>query len=627
MKFKFSIHYITTWGQSLHVDLTTRSAKGHERHYDIPMQTIDGDLWQTETSMLTPRGSSINSITYYYKVENAKGNTLREEWMTTKRNFSIDSTRDYIFEDLWRDTPSFFYCYLDIYHTISNSRVERTTYMPQWPLFYKTILFRVSAPQIHEDEQLAICGNRPSLGSWNEARYLPMEYMGMGEWMLAVDMDNISESIEYKYVVIDRHTKRLKQWEEGCNRRANVRDLETNQVLVAYGEPLRIKTEDFRLAGITVSVDEDLRYDLGNIKTLIDWCSNVGLRQILLSPLNPLDSVFAIDPLYAPSEIKYEGSTEELRKLKEETIRLQYEEDGRDTIASESYINFTKKNAAWLESYTDGSHHTADEKILIGYTQYILHQELQEISEYARTKGVSLGTEIKLFAPEENEANADSADRSPLLSPETSKKQKIVERAFKKVKAQWKLLLSLKEESFDSIYIKGIDKYILHDRTMQNILSLSSCLIFTDSPQGIDERLESRCILSINKLQGGLIEGFPSSYKEKEKYASVATIAAPDAPALSRLWEDNPYNAQQYWSRIMKKKGFAPDELQTFIAKDIIVHNLSSSSFIALFKLCDLLEINHNLRCRKDSCPDIRETCRQEEWSKQINTLIKESKR
>ena len=43
MKLKFTIHYNTAWGESLHVVIAYHSQDGTVRHQNLMMQTEDGE--------------------------------------------------------------------------------------------------------------------------------------------------------------------------------------------------------------------------------------------------------------------------------------------------------------------------------------------------------------------------------------------------------------------------------------------------------------------------------------------------------------------------------------------------------------------------------------------------------
>lgn len=86
------------------------------------------------------------------------------------------------------------------------------------PLFDRTIIFKIHAPKLYEGEAVALLGNHPTLGKWNPAHFLKMQNYHGKDWEISVNVQAIDEPIEYKYVVIDAQTQKLKRWEFGDNR-------------------------------------------------------------------------------------------------------------------------------------------------------------------------------------------------------------------------------------------------------------------------------------------------------------------------------------------------------------------------------------------------------------------------
>ena len=76
MKLKFTIHYNTAWGESLHVNMEYRSQDGVSKRYDLQMLTDDGQLWTLETAALESRQHPISEICYAYEVRDAEGKLL-----------------------------------------------------------------------------------------------------------------------------------------------------------------------------------------------------------------------------------------------------------------------------------------------------------------------------------------------------------------------------------------------------------------------------------------------------------------------------------------------------------------------------------------------------------------------
>ncbi len=435
MKLKFSIRYRTAWGESLHVSIAYHSQDGTVKQYNLLMQTEDGELWTLETAALESRQHPLSHIVYIYQVEDADGNVLRREWDLVPRVYYFDTSKDYIFPDQWRDLPLPYHLYTNAYLTMVHGRTDEHVEALRLPLFRRTITFRVSAPQLQSGQAVAICGSHPAIGSWNTSRYLRMEYAGQHEWMLTVNALGMLFPIEYKYVVVDDETHAFVAWEEGDNRTTGDMEMVDGQVLVLYGEHLRLKEQTWRAAGVAVpvfSLRSEHSYgvgDFGDLKLLVDWAVLTGMRVIQLLPVNDttvshhwqdsypynIISVFALHPHYidleAAGTLKSKHTMTQFRRRQQELNALPYsdyeavdrvkqeyllqlfEEQKKTVTASKEYKDFVHDNEAWLKPYA--AYRTEDEAFTC-YLQYLLHTQLKSAADYARSKGVILKGDLPI---------------------------------------------------------------------------------------------------------------------------------------------------------------------------------------------------------------------------------------
>ena len=435
MKLKFSIRYRTAWGESLHVSIAYHSQDGTVKQYNLLMQTEDGELWTLETAALESRQHPLSHIVYIYQVEDADGNVLRREWDLVPRVYHFDTSKDYIFPDQWRDLPLPYHLYTNAYLTMVHGRTDEHVEALRLPLFRRTITFRVSAPQLQPGQAVAICGSHPAIGSWNTSRYLRMEYAGQHEWMLTVNALGMLFPIEYKYVVVDDETHAFVAWEEGDNRTTGDVELEDGQVLVLYGEHLRLKEQTWRAAGVAVpvfSLRSEHSYgvgDFGDLKLLVDWAVLTGMRVIQLLPVNDttvshhwqdsypynIISVFALHPHYIDLEAagtlkskqvmtQFRRRQQELNALpysdyeavdrvKQEYLLQLFEEQKKTATASKEYKDFVQDNKAWLKPYAA---YRAEDEAFTYYLQYLLHTQLKSAADYARSKGVILKGDLPI---------------------------------------------------------------------------------------------------------------------------------------------------------------------------------------------------------------------------------------
>ena len=447
MKLKFSIRYRTAWGESLHVVIAYHSLDGMIKRHNMLMQTEDGELWTLEMAALLSRQHPLSHIVYLYQVENGEGEVLRREWDLVPRIYHFDTSKAYVFPDQWRDLPLPCHLYTNAYLAMAHRPVNEQVGPLRLPLFRRTLTFRVSAPQLQAGQSVAICGSHPAIGNWNSSRYLRMEYAGQHEWILTVNALGMVFPIEYKYVVVDDQTHALVCWEEGDNRIVAVSDwqnqqlneLPDGQVLVLYGEQLRIREQLWRAAGVAIpvfSLRSEHSYgvgDFGDLKRLVDWVVLTGMKVIQILPVNDtttnggwqnsypynIISAFALHPHYIDLDaagtlrskqkmIMFRRRQQELNALsysdyeavdrvKQEYLQQLFEERGKQVMDSKEYKDFVHDNEAWLKPYADYlSTLNAQSSTFTYYLQFLLHQQLKEAADYARSKGVILKGDLPI---------------------------------------------------------------------------------------------------------------------------------------------------------------------------------------------------------------------------------------
>lgn len=441
MKLKFAINYGTKWGENLFVYITYRSLDGTERSSRQMMLTSDGWQWELETSAHESRQHPLVSFSYYYQVEDADGHVLRKEWTAIPRTFYFDSSKNYVMADLWREVPLQYHLYSQAYRTTAFMPQEEEVKALRVPLYRKTVIFRVSAPQLLKGQSLAVIGNHPALGSWNPARYLKMEHIGCYDWLLSVNVDAVLLPIEYKYVIVDDATHALLTWEEGDNRTTegllppDQNAVPDGTVLVVYGENLRVKEQTWRAAGVAVpvfSLRTDRSYgvgDFGDLKHFVDWAVTTGMKVIQILPVNDttsshnwcdsypynIVSAFALHPHYIDLEalgsLKSKAKMTAYRRQRQELNNLNYSdyeavdrvksayvqeifsERGQQTLDSKEFKTWFDDNKDWLEPYALWLKQPVQ---MVYYLQYHLHLQLKAAADYARSKGVVIKGDVPI---------------------------------------------------------------------------------------------------------------------------------------------------------------------------------------------------------------------------------------
>ena len=432
MKLKFNIEYNTQWGESLHVDLCCQSQDGTRRRQDLLMTTQDGQNWTLETAVIESRQHPVSSITYAYMVEDGDGQLLRREWAHVPRTYWFDSTKSYVFNDQWHDRPLCAHLYTNAYLTTVHAPHGEQVEARRLPFYRRTVVFRVSAPQLQEGQSLALLGSHPMLGSWSTARYLAMEYIGQKEWILSVNMDGVQLPVDYKYVVIGK-SHELLAWEDGDNRVVEG-DLADGEVRVLHGGMLRLREKTWRAAGVVVPVAA-LRSehswgvgDFGDLRRMVDWADSTGMKVIQLLPVNDtttdgrwhdsypynITSCFALHPHYIDLEQLGELSSrqkmtayrrqqrelnalsycdyEAVHRVKTDYLADIFAERGEQTLALKEFKVWFDANQWWLEPYAKWR----GNDLLQYYIQYNLHLQLKAVADYARSKGIVVKGDVPI---------------------------------------------------------------------------------------------------------------------------------------------------------------------------------------------------------------------------------------
>ena len=375
---------------------------GSVRQDRLPMLTDDGDYWTSETVVLESRRSPVEAFSYIYIVESAEGKELRREWNGVPRLYAFDSSKTFILSDIWRDLPLPAHLYSSAYQVTAHLAPLQSLTALSLPFFRKTVLFRVSAPQLLTGQTLAVIGSHPALGSWNPMRYMSMVPAGNGDWMLTLNVDWLGLPFEYKYVVVDEEKHELVAWEEGDNR-ISPDELNDGEVYVAYGEPLRLPEKPWRAAGVCVPVFS-LRSeqscgvgDFGDLYRFIDWAAEVGLKVIQLLPVNDttdthqwgdsypynIMSAFKLHPHYIDLNqlppLKDKKRMTAFRRQQRELNALSYSDyEAVDRVKNE-YLKALYEEQQCAEKFS-----------LSEYIQHHLHQQLQRAADHARSLGIIL---------------------------------------------------------------------------------------------------------------------------------------------------------------------------------------------------------------------------------------------
>ena len=389
MRINFHLEYQTTFGEELVLNiLKDDTAEQHK------MGTLDGLHWSTELSKPVKTSTHID---YYYSVMRGDQQE-RTEWLTEphRLEFAAQKGVHYTVYDHWIDIPEDAYLYSSAF---TECVVARKLDMSPQTTFGKTVRLKVRAPQLRNNERLAIIGGGEALGNWEALRAIDMTEHESNEWVVSLDADTLPQTFEFKFVALDEEVDVTPLWENGMNRTVALPPMEQGEVVVYELSQAYFPVYPWKGAGTVIPIFS-LRSegsfgvgDFGDLKMMIDWCAKTRQRVLQVLPINDTNitktwqdsypynsiSIYALHPQYCDMrqlpEIKDQAKREAFEKLRQELnalpqidyekmfaakmdyLRELYAQEGSKTLKSAAFKAFFEENKEWLVPYAAFCHY------------------------------------------------------------------------------------------------------------------------------------------------------------------------------------------------------------------------------------------------------------------------------
>jgi len=372
MTLNISLDYKTVWGESLVLVADGKT---------VPMSCSGASTWSVSLDKRVPAGQT-KEFEYTFEVRCGE-QVLRKEWCGHKVTL-CSGIKTYTVADRWMAAPSNQPFYSSVFKDIIFKREPSANKTSK----EGNVTFKFFSPEIRPDQTIVIVGSGKLFASWN--RPIAMDDSAFPEWSVTV---NVTEPLEYKFVVVDAKTLKPIAWEQGENHKIAA-PTEGQAVTVASLEPT-FETLPFKAAGTAIPVfalrtEESFGVgDFHDIKKLVDWAVETGQNILQLLPINDTtmtgtwqdsypynaNSTFALHPMYVnlldcgvPEDrayktlrtklnkpdkelgryvVDYEKVTSEKTKLLKKAFTNNY----KNIIASEEFKGFVKYNESWLIPY------------------------------------------------------------------------------------------------------------------------------------------------------------------------------------------------------------------------------------------------------------------------------------
>ncbi|MDR1381233.1 MAG: 4-alpha-glucanotransferase [Tannerella sp.] len=386
MKITFNIRYDTDWGQRifiacLHAESVTDIMNvAREMHYHS-----DGE-WR----LTIPLPDSTESIYYKYMIEDKDGvRTAEAGFRHATFEYGYDSC---VLHDYWLSEPADRTFYTSTFTKNIFARHNRKD--EKDATGNPNLVIRLSAPEIEPEQTVAITGNQKRLGNWNPASAPQMSADNFPQWEIRLNSGDISFPLEYKFVVMESKTNRLRYWEEGENRFINQLPVEDPCLAVINDYPLKTPGFSWKACGTVVpvfslrSADSFGIGDIGDLKKLVDWVKKTGQHLIQVLPMNDTTcshtwkdsypysaiSIYALHPLYINipmlgglkdknrmdffSNLRQKINAEETvdypsaEKYKTAYYREYFLQEKENILKNGDFKTFISQNRDWLIPYT-----------------------------------------------------------------------------------------------------------------------------------------------------------------------------------------------------------------------------------------------------------------------------------
>ncbi|MFL5773290.1 MAG: 4-alpha-glucanotransferase [Flavisolibacter sp.] len=251
--------------------------------------------------------------------------------------------------------------------------------------------FRVKAPLLTSNEAVCIVGSSEKLKQWRIEKPVILQKKD-DWWFVNLDIPAEDFAISYKYGIYDLKKETFVQFEDGDNRVIH-NDGSNEKVTVIHDGFARFRIKSWKGSGVAIpvfSLRSQNSFGIGefaDIKLLVDWAVEAGLKLVQLLPINDTTatytwkdsypyaaiSAFALHPIYislqkvagkkhsqiiksigkkqkqlnALAEIDYE----QVMQFKMNILRELFELDAFEFLKDDEFKNFFDENHTWLMPY------------------------------------------------------------------------------------------------------------------------------------------------------------------------------------------------------------------------------------------------------------------------------------
>jgi 4-alpha-glucanotransferase len=381
MIIQFHIHYKTNAKSFLAVQYFSEG-----KSQTVQMLSYDNENW-----ILSLEFENIKSLEYKYALLEESNRTTYEWGENRCLHFSDENIKYYYVNDFWNTRENIQNAFLSSAFTeaiFSRKPVKSPASHKHISSNFLEIEIAVSLPP---HLSLGIIGNSERLGKW--LKPIPMSDENYPNWKIKIPVEEYDIFVHYKFVLLDKQTNDIVEWEVGDNRsfRRFLPEVDKYSCII-HDSNFRFGSL-WKGAGVAIPIFS-LRSKNGlgigeytDLIPFIDWSENISLKIIQVLPVNDTIanktwqdsypyaaiSVFALHPLYVninkignfsdkTIEQNLQKDIKELNKLdkidfekvlekKLFYFKILFEQEKKSIFQKKEVKEFIEENKTWLYPY------------------------------------------------------------------------------------------------------------------------------------------------------------------------------------------------------------------------------------------------------------------------------------
>ncbi|MEP6595232.1 MAG: 4-alpha-glucanotransferase, partial [Ginsengibacter sp.] len=311
MTIHFYLSFSTHFGQTLFVSGDTETLGNDKIEAAFPLTYFDHEFWHGSIDL--PDKNEIEIISYRYWLLDDDGTQIIEG--ENDRLINLNSpAKKLVLIDTWNHAGNIE----NAFYTKPFRQIVQAPSMHHDNIKFlknRTHEFRVKAPLLAQNEMLFITGSGKALQEWNTKK--PLLLTQQDDWfIIKLNLRKEKFPILYKYGIYNTKEKKIESFETRKNR--ILRGNETDEKFTILHDGFVEFHRSWKGAGVAIpvfSLRSKNSFGVGefsDIKLLIDWAKQTGLKLVQILPVNDtsatatwLDSypyaaisAFALHPIY-----------------------------------------------------------------------------------------------------------------------------------------------------------------------------------------------------------------------------------------------------------------------------------------------------------------------------------------